>query len=130
MRAIRMDSKNGEKFCWMSSDDIWDQELVLPTSQNGGGFLMIWACISSVGIDPLILFNGIVDSNLYLEVLKKPVKPLIRNYGNSHLGPFVFNAPIQRTKLIQDWRETNSMEIQFWPPNSPDLNPIENIWAF
>ena len=23
----------------------------------------------------------------------------------------------------------NEIEIMFWPPNSPDLNPIENVWS-
>ena len=40
------------------------------------------------------------------------------------------NAPIHRARIIADWKEKNQVETPFWPPYSPDLNPLENIRAF
>ncbi len=39
------------------------------------------------------------------------------------------NAPIHTAHIIQDWLHENGVEVMEWPPYSPDLNPIENIWA-
>ena len=36
-------------------------------------------------------------------------------------------APAQTAKMIQNWLITRSKVI--WPPNSPDLSPIENLWS-
>ena len=39
------------------------------------------------------------------------------------------NAPVHK-KVCIPAREALGMETLEWPPNSPDLNPIENIWSY
>ena len=31
--------------------------------------------------------------------------------------------------IIRDWLADQQFQIMAWPPFSPDLNPIENLWA-
>ena len=38
-------------------------------------------------------------------------------------------APIHRAKAPEKWRDESSVGKLEWPANSPDLNPIENVWA-
>ena len=40
------------------------------------------------------------------------------------------NAPCQRAILVRDWCSQNNLEFIEWPAYSPDMNPIENIWAW
>jgi hypothetical protein len=40
------------------------------------------------------------------------------------------DVPIHRTNILQQWKEDNGVETFNWPPYSPDLNPIENVWSF
>lgn len=37
-------------------------------------------------------------------------------------------APVHRSKVSASWRQSRKIEKLGWPPNSPHLNPIKNLW--
>lgn len=39
------------------------------------------------------------------------------------------NDPIHTASIIKAWLEEHLVTVMNWPPYSPDLNPIENLWA-
>ena len=38
------------------------------------------------------------------------------------------NAPIHTSRCSQRWKEKHGIESIVWPPQSPDLSPLENLW--
>lgn len=38
------------------------------------------------------------------------------------------NAKIHKAKKTMKWFEDRGIELLEWPPYSPDLNPIEQLW--
>ena len=39
------------------------------------------------------------------------------------------NAPCHTAKIVMEWFKDNDISTVVHPPQSPDMNPIEHLWA-
>jgi len=49
--------------------------------------------------------------------------------GSSNYFILWDNAPPHTAAIIQDWLDDQDIDFLYIPPHSPDLNPIENLFA-
>jgi len=90
----------------------------------------LWGCFCARGVGQAEIFVGEFDAARYVDILQHNLlQTALHFYPNEHWWFQQDNAPQHTSKLAHRWFHNHGVDLLDFPPYSPDLNPIENLWS-
>lgn len=126
-KKFNLDGPDGYNYYF---HDLRKENMFLNRHHSRQGGVMVWGAISYYGALELVIVSNKMTGVSYKALLEAAFPAIKELFGPI---PWIFqqdNAPIHNSRGVKEWIASESIQILPWPPYSPDLNIIENVWGW
>lgn len=91
---------------------------------------MVWSVINFRGTGRLQIVQGTMKQDQYKKILEERLLPQLSEWFTDGEKPIFMHdgAPCHKARTITKFLAEKNITVLDWPGNSPDMNPIENVW--
>jgi hypothetical protein len=118
---------------WRRAGDRFKQGMTKGTVKHSKS-IMMHLIIEAGGRSRLTRCDALQNSASYQATILTPNLSFIRRVGQRGGGPYVYmqdGAPCHTSRSTMAFLAAHRVTmLPNWPPNSPDLNPVEHCWSW
>ena len=119
---------DGRVHVYRFRNDRYTQCCIRERDRFGGGSVMVWGSIMNNVKTDLVVVQGNLKSQCYVNLLNNNLLPSMQNFGPG-LTFQHDNARPHTALVTANFLAQNNVNVLPWPALSPDMNPIEHIWS-